>query len=55
MGKYEEKRPLGKPTHKEEDNIKAYFEEIGLGRGEGGMKTGLIWLSTGASGIFSVW
>jgi len=28
VGKSEYKRPLGKPTHKKEDNIKAYFEEI---------------------------
>jgi len=36
VGKSEEKRPFGKPTHKKEDNIKACFEEIGFG----GMKTG---------------
>ena len=30
VGKSEEKRPLGKTTHKEEDNINAYFEETGL-------------------------
>jgi len=52
VGNTEEKRPLGKPTHKKEDNTNAYFEEIGLGEG---MKTGLIWISTGTSGTFSVW
>jgi hypothetical protein len=45
VGKSEEKRPLGKPTHKTKDNIKSYFEEL----------IGLIWLSPGTSGTFSVW
>jgi len=49
VGKSEEKRPLGKPTHKKEDNIKAYFEETASGKG---MKTWLIWLSPGTSGNF---
>jgi hypothetical protein len=29
MGKHEEKRPLGRPSHKWEDNIKLNLKEIG--------------------------
>jgi hypothetical protein len=37
--KSEEKRPIGKLAHREEDNIQAYFEEIGLlGGGSGSVK-----------------
>jgi len=29
--KPKEKRPLGRPTHKREDNIKMYLQEVGCG------------------------
>jgi hypothetical protein len=31
MGKPEEKRPLGRPRHRREDNIKMYLQEAGCG------------------------
>jgi hypothetical protein len=37
--KPEGKRPLGKPRRRWEDNIKAYFQEVGYG-----VWTGLSWL-----------
>ena len=40
VGKLEGKRPLGRPRHKWEDNIKIDLQEV-----EWGAWTGLIWLS----------
>jgi hypothetical protein len=34
VGKPEEKRPLGRPRHRWEDNIKMDVEEVGGGRGD---------------------
>ena len=31
VGKPEEKRPLGRPTHRREDNIKMYLQGVGCG------------------------
>jgi hypothetical protein len=31
VGKPERKRPLGRPRHRREDNIKMYFQEVGCG------------------------
>ena len=31
MGKHEGKRPLGRPMHRWEDNIKMDFQEVGCG------------------------
>jgi hypothetical protein len=31
VGKPEGKRPLGRPRHRWEDNIKTYFQEVGCG------------------------
>ena len=31
VGKPEEKRPIGKPRHRWEDNIKIYLQEVGVG------------------------
>ena len=45
MGKPEGKRPLGKPRHRWEDNIKVDLQEIGWGAW-----TGLIWLGIGTGG-----
>jgi hypothetical protein len=42
VGKREEQRPLGKPTHKWEDNIKKDLQEAKWGKW-----TGLIWLRIG--------
>jgi hypothetical protein len=33
VGKPEGKRPLGRPRHRWEDNIKMDFQEVGRGRG----------------------
>ena len=33
VGKPEGKRPLGRPRHRWEDNVKMYLQEVGLGRG----------------------
>jgi len=44
-GKPEEQRPLGRPRHRWEDNIKMYFQEMGWGTW-----TGLIWLRIGTVG-----
>jgi len=43
VGKPEGKRPLGRPRHRWEDNIKVDLQEVGWG----GAWTGLIWLRTG--------
>jgi hypothetical protein len=45
VGKPKEKRPLGRPRHQWEDNIKMDLRETGWGRW-----TGLIWLRIGTSG-----
>jgi hypothetical protein len=34
VGKPEEKRPLGRPRRRWEDNIKTDFQEVGGGRGD---------------------
>jgi hypothetical protein len=34
MGKPEGKRPLGRPRHRWEDNIKMGLQEVGVGRGD---------------------
>ena len=34
MGKPEEKRPLGRPRRRREDNIKMDLQEVGGGRGD---------------------
>jgi hypothetical protein len=47
LGKSGEKRPLGRPRRRWEDNIKMDLREIGRG---GVVWTGLIWLRIGTSG-----
>jgi len=50
MGKPESKRPLGRPRHSLEDNIKMDLQEVRLG-GEGWVVWNeLIWLRTGTGG-----
>jgi hypothetical protein len=44
VGKPEEKRPLGRPRSRWENNIKIYLEEW-----DGRVSTGLIWLVIGTS------
>jgi hypothetical protein len=44
VGKPEGKRPLGRPRHSLEDDIKMVLEEVGWGSW-----AGLIWLRTGKS------
>jgi hypothetical protein len=34
LGKPEGKRPLGRPRHRREDNIKMDLQEVGRGRGD---------------------
>jgi hypothetical protein len=46
MGKPEGKRPLGRPRHSWEDNIKMDLQELGCGAW-----TGLIWLRMGTGGL----
>jgi len=45
MGKIEGRRPLGRPRHRWEDNIKMDLQEVGCGAW-----TGLIWLRIGTGG-----
>jgi hypothetical protein len=45
VGKREGKRPLGRPRHRWEDNIKMDLQEM-----EWGARTGLIWLCIGTGG-----
>jgi hypothetical protein len=45
MEKPEEKRPLGRPRRRWEDDIKMDIQELGCGAW-----TGLIWLSMGTGG-----
>jgi hypothetical protein len=45
VGKYGGKRPLGRPIHVQEDNIKTDFQEIGWRAW-----TGLMWLRVGTAG-----
>ena len=47
VGKPEEKRQLGRPSHRWEDNIKMDLQEVCWG---GGVWTGLIWLRIGTDG-----
>jgi hypothetical protein len=42
----EGRRPLGRPRHRWEDNIKMYLQEVEWG----GTWTGLIWLRIGTGG-----
>ena len=43
MGKPEGKRPLGRPRHRWEDNIRMDLQEVGCGHMTG-MRTGMSWL-----------
>jgi hypothetical protein len=45
VGKREERRPLGKPRRRWEDNIKMDLKRIGMGA-----RTGSIWLRIGTGG-----
>ena len=45
MGKHEGKRPMGRPRHRLEDNIKMDLQELG-----GGVGTGWSWLRIGTGG-----
>ena len=45
VGKPEGKRPLGRPRHRWEDNIKMDLQEVG-----GGVWTGWSWLRIGTGG-----
>ena len=45
VGKPEEKRPLGRPRRRWEDNIKMDLREVG-----GGARTGWSWLRIGTGG-----
>jgi hypothetical protein len=45
VGRPEERRPLGKPRRRWEDNIKMDLQEVGWGAW-----TGLIWLRIGTGG-----
>jgi len=47
LGKPEGKRPLGRPRHLWEDNIKMALQEVGWGAW-----TGLIWLRIGTGGVY---
>ena len=49
MGELEGKRPLGRPRHRWEDNIKVALWEVGL-EGGGVSWTGLMWLRIGKGG-----
>ena len=49
MGKPKGKRPLARPKHRWENNIKMYLQEVELG-GAGGAWTRLIWFRTGTGG-----
>jgi hypothetical protein len=46
VGKPEGKRPLGRPRHRWEDNIKMDFQEVG----KGVVGTGWSWLRIGTGG-----
>jgi len=45
VGKREGKRPLGRPRHRGENNVKMDLQEVGWGA-----RTGLIWLWIGTAG-----
>jgi hypothetical protein len=45
VGRPERQRPLGRPRHRWEDNIKIDVQEVGWGT-----RTGLIWLRIGTGG-----
>jgi hypothetical protein len=45
VGKYEGRRPLGRPRRRWEDNIKMDLREVGWGE-----KTGSMWLRIGTGG-----
>jgi len=47
VGKPEEKRPLGRPRHRWEDNIKMDLQEVRWGMG---VWTGSSWLRIGTGG-----
>jgi hypothetical protein len=46
VGRPEGRRPLGRPRHRWEDNIKMDLQEVGWG----GAWTGFIWLRIGTGG-----
>ena len=46
VGKPEGKRPLGRPRHRWEDNIKMDFQEVGCG-----VWTGSGWIRIGTVGV----
>jgi hypothetical protein len=48
VGKLEGKRPLGRPRHRWENNVKMDLQEVG-----GGAWTGSIWLRMGTGGRHS--
>jgi hypothetical protein len=51
VGKPEGRRPLGRPRHRWEDNIKMDLREVGWGA-----QTGLIWLRIGTGGgLLCIW
>jgi hypothetical protein len=51
--KPEGRRPLGRPRHRWETNIKMDLQEVGWG---GGAWTGLIWLRIGTGGgVLCIW
>jgi len=45
VGKPEGKRPMGRPRHRWEDNIKMYLQDVGVG-----VWTGSSWLRIGTGG-----
>jgi len=45
VGKFEGKKPLGRPRRRWADNIKIYLQEVGCGAW-----IGLSWFSVGAGG-----
>jgi hypothetical protein len=45
VGKPEGRRPLGRPRHRWEDNIKVDLQKVGCGA-----RTGSIWVRIGADG-----
>jgi hypothetical protein len=48
VGRPEERRPLGRPRHRWEDNIKLDLQQVGLGGTTSGIgRHGLVWLGSG--------
>ena len=50
MGQTEGKRPLGRPRHRWEDNIKMDLQDVGCGMWDVGVWTGSSWLRKGTVG-----